>query len=78
MRKPFLRMATMFVATLLVPSVAPAAAPARQAAEQKTLNVLFIGNSFTACHNLAQVVKAMAEAGDPTLRFDVTTVLYGG
>ena len=45
---------------------------------QKTLNVLFIGNSFTASHNLAQVVKAMAEAGDPTLRFDVTTVLYGG
>ena len=49
-----------------------------KAAEQKKLNVLFIGNSFTACHNLAQVVKAMAEAGDPTLRFDVTTVLYGG
>jgi len=78
MRKPFLSMATMLVAAILVSSVAPAAEPARQAAEPKTLNVLFIGNSFTACHNLAQVVKAMAEAGDPTLRFEVTTVLYGG
>jgi hypothetical protein len=78
MRKPLLSMATRLAATILVSSVSPAAEPSRQAAEQKTLNVLFIGNSFTASHNLAQVVKAMAEAGDPTLRFDVTTVLYGG
>ena len=68
-------MATMLVAIILVPSVSPAAGPARQAAEQKELNVLFIGNSFTACHNLAQVVKAMAEAGDPNLCFDVTTAI---
>ena len=49
-----------------------------RAAEKKTLNVLFIGNSFTGRHNLSQVVKAMAEAGDPNLHFDVTTVIYGG
>ena len=48
------------------------------AAEPTTLNVLFIGNSFTARHNLSQVVEAMAEAGNPGLRFDVTTVIYGG
>lgn len=48
------------------------------AAEPRTLNVLFIGNSFTGRHNLSQVVKAMAEAGNPKLRFDVTTVIYGG
>ncbi|MCC6355118.1 MAG: hypothetical protein IT577_14600 [Verrucomicrobiae bacterium] len=41
-------------------------------------HVLFIGNSFTARHNLSQVVKAMAEAGQPGLRFEVTTVIYGG
>ena len=46
--------------------------------EGKTLNVLFIGNSYTARHNLAQLVKAMAEAGDPSLHFEVTTVIYGG
>lgn len=78
MRKPFLSMATMLVATILVSSVTSAAEPSRQAAQQKKLNVLFIGNSFTAGHNLAQVVKAMAEAGDPNLSFDVTTVIYGG
>ncbi len=47
-------------------------------AEQKTLNVLFIGNSYTARHNLSQVVKQMAEVGNPGLSFDVTTVIYGG
>lgn len=78
MRKTLLSMAAVFVATTLVCSVSPAAEPSHQAARQKKLNVLFIGNSFTACHNLAQVVKAMAEAGDPSLCFDVTTVIYGG
>jgi hypothetical protein len=48
------------------------------AAEKKTLNVLFIGNSYTARHNLAKVVKAMAEAGNPGLTFDITEVIYGG
>ena len=47
-------------------------------AEDKTLNVLFIGNSFTGRHDLSQVVKAMAESGQPGLKFEVTTVIYGG
>jgi hypothetical protein len=48
------------------------------ASEAKTLNVLFIGNSFTARHNLSTVVKAMAEAGNPGLTFNRTDVIYGG
>ncbi len=48
------------------------------AKDQTTLNALFIGNSFTGRHNLTAVVKAMAEAGNPGLRFNVTTVIYGG
>jgi len=51
-------------------SLSPAAAESPPAAKQKTLNVLFIGNSFTGRHNLSQVVKAMAEAGNRTLRFN--------
>lgn len=47
-------------------------------AEERVLNALFIGNSFTARHNLSQVVKAMAEAGQPGLKLEVTTVIYGG
>jgi hypothetical protein len=50
----------------------------RAAAADQTLNALFIGNSYTGRHNLSQVVKAMAEAGNPGLRFEVTTVIYGG
>lgn len=47
-------------------------------AEDTLLNVLFIGNSFTGRHTLSQVVKTMAEAGQPGLKFEVTTVIYGG
>jgi hypothetical protein len=53
-------------------------APIALQAEDKSLNVLFIGNSFTGRHNLSQVVKTMAEAGQPGLKFEVTTVIYGG
>jgi len=51
--------------------------PAHAGAEE-TLNVLFIGNSYTGRHNLSTVVKEMAEAGNPGLSFEVTTVIYGG
>jgi hypothetical protein len=44
----------------------------------RVLKVLFIGNSFTGRHDLSQVVKKMAEAGNPGLRFEVSTVIYGG
>ena len=49
-----------------------------RAAEAEKLNVLFIGNSYTARHKLANVVKAMAEAGNPGLTVDITQVIYGG
>jgi hypothetical protein len=51
---------------------------AGHAQEKKTLNVLFIGNSFTARHNLSTVVKAMAEAGNPGLTLKRTDIIYGG
>lgn len=51
---------------------------ATYAAKRTTLNVLFIGNSYTARHNLADVVKEMAEAGNPGLTFKTTSVIYGG
>ncbi len=47
-------------------------------AEPRTLNALFVGNSFTGRHNLSQLVKSVVEAGDPATRFEVTTVIYGG
>lgn len=53
-------------------------ANATPAAEARELNVLFIGNSFTARHELTQVIKTLAEEGQPGLRFNVTTVIYGG
>lgn len=48
------------------------------AEEKNTKNVLFIGNSYTFRHHLTDVVKAMAEAGNPGLTLNVTTVIYGG
>ncbi len=47
-------------------------------ANSEELNVLFIGNSYTARHNLAAVVKDMAEAGNPGLTFNTTSIIYGG
>lgn len=44
----------------------------------RELKVLFLGNSFTARHDLAHLVKSMIEAGNPNCKFDVTTVIYGG
>jgi len=78
MRKSIISIRAALVAFCVVSNLAFAAAPAPQAVKAKHLNVLFIGNSFTACHDLSQVVKAMAEAGNPDLAFNVTTVLYGG
>ena len=78
MQKSILSIRTALAALCVVSNLSFAAEPAPQAVKTKKLNVLFIGNSFTACHDLSQVVKAMAEAGDPNLSFEVTTVLYGG
>lgn len=47
-------------------------------AESQSLDVLFIGNSYTARHNLAELVKQLAEAGNPGLTFNPTTIIYGG
>ena len=70
---PALLTAAVFASCLSVPGERTAGA-----AERKTLNVLFIGNSYTGRHNLSEVVKAMAEAGNPGLEFEVYTVIYGG
>lgn len=72
MTRTFLHIAFWALALLSLPMAADAAG------ESKTLNVLFIGNSFTARHNLSTVVKSMAEAGQPGLTFNRTDVIYGG
>lgn len=72
MTRTFHHIALWAFALLSLPMAAGAAG------EAKTLNVLFIGNSFTARHNLSTVVKAMAEAGNPGLTFNRTDVIYGG
>lgn len=46
--------------------------------ENEALEILFIGNSYTGRHNLSKVVEAMAEAGNPGLEVNVSTVIYGG
>ena len=46
--------------------------------DQKELNVLFIGNSFTARHNLSGLVKEVLEEGQPGLSVNVQALTYGG
>ena len=67
----------VFAKTLGVLLVVAMGATTRAANAEK-LNVLFIGNSYTARHNLVRIVKAMAEEGNPGSEFAVTSVIYGG
>lgn len=43
-----------------------------------TINALFIGNSYTFRHNLPEIVKKLAEEGNPGLCFNTSSVTYGG
>jgi hypothetical protein len=55
-----------------------AAASAGVPASPRTLHVLFLGNSFTNRHTLARIIKDMAEAGNPNLKFEYVSVIYAG
>ncbi|MGB1816779.1 MAG: hypothetical protein ACPHJ3_15575 [Rubripirellula sp.] len=44
----------------------------------KELNILFLGNSFTARHDIAGLVEQVLEEGDPTADVKVQRVIYGG
>ena len=44
----------------------------------KTLNMLFLGNSFTARHDVAGLVEKILEEGDPATDVQVQRVIYGG
>ena len=44
----------------------------------KKLNILFLGNSFTARHDIAGLVERILEEGDPTTDVHVQRVIYGG
>ncbi|QDV82676.1 hypothetical protein [Planctomycetes bacterium TBK1r] len=76
-----MRRLSLCVLLVLLAIVSPrqfhGAEPSTQQAA-KTLNVLFIGNSYTARHNMADVVKAMVEEGQPGVKLEAKTVIYGG
>lgn len=48
------------------------------AQDAKEINILFLGNSFTARHNLSGLVKEVIEEGQPNLKVNVEAVIYGG
>lgn len=49
-----------------------------EAQEQEEINMLFIGNSFTARHDLSELVKKVVEEGKPYLTVNVEKLTYGG
>ncbi len=82
-RQADVRWWTLVLTLVLCSSLLCRSAPSQEQAEAdsqtgKTLNVLFVGNSYTARHHLATVVKQLAEAADPDLTFRPTQVIYGG
>ena len=42
------------------------------------LNILFLGNSFTARHDIAGLVEQILEEGDLSINVQVHRVIYGG
>lgn len=44
----------------------------------ETVNILFIGNSFTFRHDLPELVEKVIEEGHPELNVNVDRVVYGG
>ena len=48
------------------------------AQDQDEISILFIGNSFTARHDLKQLVKKVLEEGKPELDVNVAQIIYGG
>jgi hypothetical protein len=54
------------------------AIPAFAEKSAKKLNVLFLGNSFTARHDIAGLVERILEEGDPATDVQVQRVIYGG
>ncbi len=63
----FLRIAIVLLA---VGSAVPSSA--------KDLNILFLGNSYTARHDIAGLVEQILEEADPTADVQVQRVIYGG
>lgn len=73
------RLLTTVLALCVLPFAAFAQdSPTGDTAAKEKLRVLFIGNSYTARHNLAEVVETIAEQRNPKLDFQPTTVIYGG
>jgi hypothetical protein len=58
---------------LLLPLSAPAADETT-----RELKILFLGNSYTARHDIAGLVEQILEEGDPTTDVQVQRVIYGG
>jgi hypothetical protein len=52
--------------------------PKTKPAEERTIDILFIGNSFTAWNELPQLVKAVFEEGQPGLTVNTEQVIGGG
>lgn len=48
------------------------------AQERDEINILFIGNSFTARHDLSELVKKVFKEGKPELDVNVAQIIYGG
>jgi len=64
--------------TLMEKSASGSSIQAPYAKVPDSLNVLFIGNSFTFRHDLPVLVKRMTEDGNPNLKFTFSAVTYGG
>ena len=74
-RTSLARKLALLVPLLLAPCCAPEWAGA---AEKRRINMLFIGNSFSRRHHLADLVRKLVEAADPSVEIKCQSIVYGG
>lgn len=71
-------MSKILALTILLLTAASVTADKPGTAGKEQMNILFIGNSFTAWNDLPDLVKAVFEEGRPGLTVNTRKVIYGG
>jgi len=66
------------IAFMTLPLLAASMTSTMAADEIKQVKILFIGNSFTAQHNIPDQVRDFAELGNPDSKVETMRVIYGG
>jgi len=70
--------ARIVIPLFLALAILPLCGETTNAPDAAPIRVLFLGNSFTYCNKLPELIQQMAAAGKPSRKLVTTTITYGG